>query len=138
VPHFHAFSTYVYVMILSFILVTRHGRLTLLGFLVYFLLIQRRALDWRLKKLLSFSLWYLCLPTGYGLDVQGVGIRVPVGAGIFSSPCCPNRLLGPPSTGGSSPEVKQPGREADHSTPTSAEVKQTWVYTSTPPYVFMA
>jgi hypothetical protein len=34
--------------------------------------------------------------------------------------------------------VKQPGREADHSTPTSANVKNTWIYTSTPPYVFMA
>jgi hypothetical protein len=34
--------------------------------------------------------------------------------------------------------VQQPGREADHSPPTIAEVKKTWVYTSTPPYVFMA
>jgi hypothetical protein len=33
---------------------------------------------------------------------------------------------------------EQRGREADHSLPTSAEVKKTWVYTSTPPYVFMA
>jgi hypothetical protein len=33
--------------------------------------------------------------------------------------------------------VKRPGREADHS-PTSAEVKKTWVYTSTPPYAFIA
>jgi hypothetical protein len=33
--------------------------------------------------------------------------------------------------------VKRPGREADHS-PTSAEVKKTWIYTSTPPYTFMA
>jgi hypothetical protein len=33
---------------------------------------------------------------------------------------------------------KPPGREADHSPPTSAEVKKTWVYTSTPPYAFMA
>jgi hypothetical protein len=31
-----------------------------------------------------------------------------------------------------------PGREADHSPQTSAEVKKTWVHTSTPPYVFMA
>jgi hypothetical protein len=37
-----------------------------------------------------------------------------------------------------SPGVKWPGREADHSAPTSAEVKTTWIYTSTPPYVFMA
>jgi hypothetical protein len=34
--------------------------------------------------------------------------------------------------------VKRPGREADHSSPTSSEVKNTWIYTSTPPYVFMA
>jgi hypothetical protein len=27
---------------------------------------------------------------------------------------------------------------ADHSPPTSAEVKKMWIYTSTPPYVFMA
>jgi hypothetical protein len=39
----------------------------------------------------------------------------------------------PMSTGGSFPEVKRPGREGNHSPPTSAEVKKTWVYTSTPP-----
>jgi len=31
-----------------------------------------------------------------------------------------------------------PGNEADHSPPSSAEVKNAWSYTSTPPYVFMA
>jgi hypothetical protein len=36
------------------------------------------------------------------------------------------------------PGVKRPGREADHSPPTSAEVKKMWIYTSTPPYAFMA
>jgi hypothetical protein len=41
-------------------------------------------------------------------------------------------------TGGSFPGVKRPGREADHSPPTSAEVKKMWIYTSTPPYAFMA
>jgi hypothetical protein len=41
-------------------------------------------------------------------------------------------------TGGSFPGVKPPGREADHSPPTSAEVKKTWVYTSTLSYIFMA
>jgi hypothetical protein len=41
-------------------------------------------------------------------------------------------------TGGLSPAVKRPGREADHSPPASAKVKKTWIYTSTPPYVFMA
>jgi hypothetical protein len=29
--------------------------------------------------------------------------------------------------------VKRPGREADHSPPSSAEVKIAWSYTSTPP-----
>jgi hypothetical protein len=41
-------------------------------------------------------------------------------------------------TGGSFPGVNRPGREADHSPPTSAEVKEMWIYTSTPPYAFMA
>jgi hypothetical protein len=36
------------------------------------------------------------------------------------------------------PGVKQPGREADHSTPVSVEVKKMWSYTSTPSYAFMA
>jgi hypothetical protein len=34
--------------------------------------------------------------------------------------------------------VKRPGREADHSTPSSADVKNAWSYTSTPQYAFMA
>jgi hypothetical protein len=34
--------------------------------------------------------------------------------------------------------VKRPGLEADHSPPISAEVKKMWIYTSTPPYAFMA
>jgi hypothetical protein len=40
--------------------------------------------------------------------------------------------------GALSPRVKRMGREDNHSPPTSAEVKKTWIYTSTPPYVFMA
>jgi hypothetical protein len=34
--------------------------------------------------------------------------------------------------------VLLPGREADHSSPASAEVNKIWLYTSTPPYAFMA
>jgi hypothetical protein len=34
-------------------------------------------------------------------------------------------------------EVKLPGREADHSPPTSAEVKKTWISKFIRPYVFM-
>jgi hypothetical protein len=32
---------------------------------------------------------------GYGLGYQGVGVRVPVGERIFTSPCLPDRLWGP-------------------------------------------
>jgi hypothetical protein len=39
--------------------------------------------------------------------------------------------------GALSPEVKRPGREADHARPSSAEVKNTWSYISTLQYVFM-
>jgi hypothetical protein len=80
--------------------------------------------------------------TGYRLDGQGVGVGVLVGSRTFCSPRHPDRLWGPPNLifrgGGLSPGVKRPGLEADHSPPTSAEVKKTWVYTSTSPYVFMA
>jgi hypothetical protein len=35
------------------------------------------------------------------------------------------------------PRLKRAGREADHSTPTSAEVKKMWIHISTPTYTFM-
>jgi hypothetical protein len=37
-----------------------------------------------------------------------------------------------------SPVVKLLGCEADHYPPTTAEVKKMWIYTSIPPYAFMA
>jgi len=56
------------------------------------------------------------------------------GMGVFSSPLlCPHQLWGPPTPG-----VKRPECEADHSSPSSAEVENMWSYTSTPPYVCMA
>jgi hypothetical protein len=39
----------------------------------------------------------VCIATGYGLADQGVGVRSPVRARIFSSPCRSDRLWGPPS-----------------------------------------
>jgi hypothetical protein len=39
--------------------------------------------------------------------------------------------------GALSSRVKLPEPKADHSPPTGAEVKKMWIYTSTPPYVFM-
>jgi hypothetical protein len=67
------------------------------------------------------------IATGYGVD----GVRVLVESRIFSYPRRPDRLWGPPSflfngkRGALSPVVKRSGREADHSPPTSAEVKKT-------------
>jgi hypothetical protein len=77
------------------------------------------------------------IATGYGLDDRGFGVRVPLGSRIFSSPCRLDRLWGPLSLlsnayRGSFPGVKQQRREADHSPPTTAEVKKTWIYTPTP------
>jgi hypothetical protein len=43
----------------------------------------------------------------------------------------------PMGTMGFSVELKREGREADHSPPTSAEIKKIYIYTSTPPYAFM-
>jgi hypothetical protein len=59
------------------------------------------------------------IATGYGLDERGVGIRVPIGARIFSSRCRPDRFWGTHSllSNGyrdSFPGIKRPGREADH------------------------
>jgi hypothetical protein len=79
--------------------------------------------------------------TGYGLDDQVVGVRVPLGSRIFASAYRPDRLWGPPSLLSNGhreaifPGVKRPESEADHSPPTSAKVKKTWMYASTPPYV---
>jgi hypothetical protein len=84
------------------------------------------------------------IATGYGLNDRGVGVRVPVGSRIFSPPCRPDRLWGPHSLLSNeyawtlSPGIKRPLREADHSLPTTADVKKSCVYTFTPPYVVMA
>jgi hypothetical protein len=74
--------------------------------------------------------------TGYGLDGWGVGVRVPVGAGLLSSPHRPELYFGPTQPpiqrlpGALSPGIKRPGSEADHSPPTTAEVKNTRINTA--------
>jgi hypothetical protein len=37
------------------------------------------------------------IATGYGLDNRGIGVRVPIGSRIFSSPHLPDWLWGPPN-----------------------------------------
>jgi hypothetical protein len=70
---------------------------------------------------------------GYGLDDRGSRVRFPAGVGNFSLHHRVQNGSGahPAScrmgTRGSFPGVKRPGREADHSPPSSAG------YTSTPP-----
>jgi hypothetical protein len=75
---------------------------------------------------------------GYGLDDRGSRVQFPAGAGNFSLHHCLQNGSGahpasyPMGIRSSSLGVKWPGREADHSPPSSAEVKNEWSYTSTP------
>jgi hypothetical protein len=79
------------------------------------------------------------IATGYGLDDQGAESSSPGRVKIFYF-----SMSSRPALGSTQPPIKwvpgvnRQGREADHSPPTSVEVKKTWIYTSTPPYVFMA
>jgi hypothetical protein len=68
--------------------------------------------------------------SGYGLDDRVIGIRSPAGAKDFSPSLCVQTGSGahPASctmdTGGPFPGANAgPGRDADHSPPSSAEVK---------------
>jgi hypothetical protein len=76
---------------------------------------------------------------GYGLDDRGSRVLFPAGAGNFSLHCCVQNGSGahpasyPMDTRGSFPESKAAESEADHSPPSSTEVKNAWSYTSTPP-----
>jgi hypothetical protein len=66
------------------------------------------------------------------------------GLGIFLFTIASRPALGPTQPpiqwvpGALSLRVKGPGREADHSPPSSTEDNNVWSYTSTPQYVFMA
>jgi hypothetical protein len=77
------------------------------------------------------------IATGYGLDDRGIGIQVTVGSTVFSSPRRPDALgpTQPPIQW--VPGVKRQGREADHSPPTSTEVKKMGICASTHTYIFM-
>jgi hypothetical protein len=76
---------------------------------------------------------------GYGLDDRGSRVRFPGVLGIFLLTTVSRTALGPTQSpiqwvpGTLYLGVKRPGREADHSSQFSAEVKNAWNYTSTSP-----
>jgi hypothetical protein len=94
-----------------------------------------------LLSVVESRLSVLGIATGYGLDDQGVGVRVPVESRMFfmsSRPALVSTQTPIQWVPVFSPEVKRPGREVDLSSPTSAEIKKMWIYTSTSPYTFLA
>jgi hypothetical protein len=84
------------------------------------------------------------IATGYELDVWRVGVRVPVGTIFYNLHVVQTGSGAHLATyhmrtgGGGSPEVKLPGREANHSRRTSAEIKNMWINTFTTTRVSMA
>jgi hypothetical protein len=110
--------------------------------------VSRRALGEKVRNLLTK--WLRC-------SFQSVLVKKSRKVGnymsIFKLPTCPS-LCGRTVCRGSCfdiascrvqtqppiqrvPGVKRPGREADHSRPSSAEVKNEWSYIYTPQHVFM-
>jgi hypothetical protein len=77
----------------------------------------------------------------YRLDDGAFGIRVPEVSKIFSASSRP--VMGPTQPpiqrvpGALSLGVKRPGRESDHTPPTSIQMENTCSYISTPRYVLM-
>jgi hypothetical protein len=87
---------------------------------------------------MSRALWYEWLSgiaLGWGLDDRGFESRQ--GLGIFLFTTVSRQALEPTQPPiqwvprALSLGIKWPGREADHSLPSSAEIKNAWSYTST-------
>jgi len=78
-----------------------------------------------------------CTALGYGLDDRWFESRQGLGIFLFTTvsrpPLGSTQLTIQWVPGALSLGVKRPGREADHSPPSSAEVKNAWSYTSTTP-----
>jgi hypothetical protein len=71
-------------------------------------------------------------------DYQRGQVRNFIFFATTSRPAVTHPASYPMGTGDSLPEVKGPEREADHSSPTTAEFINAWSCTSTPQYVFIA
>jgi hypothetical protein len=84
---------------------------------------------------------FYCVATGLTIGVLRFDSRRELG---FLFTAVSRTALGPTQPpiewvpGALSMRVKRPGREADHSSPPSAEVNNAWSYVSSPQYVFMA
>jgi hypothetical protein len=78
----------------------------------------------------------LRIATAYGLDNKGIVVRVSVVLRIVFSPRRSPR--NPMATDHVYNIIKRPGHEADHLLSISAQVKNAYTYTSSPPYVIMA
>jgi hypothetical protein len=93
-----------------------------------------------IRAVIAQSVWRWI--TGWTIGILGFDSRR--GLRIFLFTTVSRTALGPTQPpiqrvpGTVSLGVKRPGREADHTPPSSAEVKNAWSYTSTPQYVFMA
>jgi hypothetical protein len=78
---------------------------------------------------------YLEWIPGYGLESRGIGVCFRVGARVFSSPQCPERLWGLLNLQWLYEKlprrVKRPEHEDDHSSPFNDEVTNVYF----PPYV---
>jgi hypothetical protein len=95
---------------------------------------KRSWYNWR--ELSRYSNWLLA-------EGQRDRVKRPYRVKIFLFSTSSSPVLGPIQppiqwvTGSLSPEVKWLGREADHLPTTIAEVKNTWIYTSTHMFIFM-
>jgi len=69
----------------------------------------------------------------YGLDDRGSRARVPAGAGFSLHHPIQTGCGAHPASYPIGDSFPVPRREADHSPPSIAEVKNAWSYTSTPP-----
>jgi hypothetical protein len=79
------------------------------------------------------------IATGYGVEERNSGFDSRRGLGIFLFAIVSRTALRPTQPPIQwIPGVKRPGLETNHSLSSSAEVRNTWLYTSTPQYVFMA
>jgi hypothetical protein len=99
--------------------------------------IFQRVLE-RKQLLQSLHIW----ATGWTIGVLGFDSRQWLGIFLFTT--ASRTALGPTQLpikwvpGALSLGINRPGHEANHSLPSSAEVKNSWSYTSTPQYVFIA